>query len=120
MVPLFLGFNVFISALFPSLSVASYSYISLKSLDYSFFGVLREFLYVPLPLDEKFRVKAFIDVFAYRGAKAFASFFLLLFPVFLPIKPLYLATGLLSVISIMWLYVAFQIAKTHKASEELT
>ena len=35
-------------------------------------------LYIPLKTDEKFRAKAFIDVFAYRSAKAFASLLILL------------------------------------------
>ncbi len=111
MIPLFLGCNIFMTFLFPSLSTVSYSYVSLKSVDYSFFGVLRELLYAPLPLDEKFRVKAFIDVFAYRSAKALASFFLLFFPSFFSIKPLLFSTILLGIVSLLWFYAAFQMGK---------
>jgi ATP/ADP translocase len=47
--------------------------VFLKSIDFSLLGVIREMLYVPLKLDEKFRAKAIIDVFAYRSAKAIVS-----------------------------------------------
>ena len=57
--------------------MATYSFASIKALDYSFFGIIREMLYIPLKTDEKYRAKAIIDVFAYRSAKAFASLFLI-------------------------------------------
>ena len=49
------------------------SFVFVKSVDFSLFGILREMLYVPLKLDEKFRAKAVIDVFAYRTSKAAVS-----------------------------------------------
>jgi ATP/ADP translocase len=47
-----------------------------RSIFLSLFGVIREMLYVPLQLDEKFRAKAIIDVFAYRTSKALDILFL--------------------------------------------
>ncbi len=114
MIPLFLGCNLVLTSFFPSLSTVSYSYIGLKAVDYSFFGVLRELLYVKLPLDQKFQVKALIDVFAYRSAKALASFFLLFFPFFLSINPVSLSMGLLAIIAVSWFYIALKMAKMEK------
>ena len=76
-VPLFLAFNSIVFLIFPSFTMATYSFASIKALDYSFFGIIREMLYIPLKTDEKYRAKAIIDVFAYRSAKAFASLFLI-------------------------------------------
>lgn len=76
-VPLILMTNGLLFLAFPSFLVISYCYAAIKIFDYSFFGVIREMLYVPLKLDEKFRAKAVIDVFAYRSAKAGASLLLL-------------------------------------------
>jgi ATP/ADP translocase len=76
-VPLALGLSTLISILYPSFFVLSLSYVFLKAIDFSLFGVIREMLYVPLKIDAKFRAKAIIDVFAYRTSKALVSFLLL-------------------------------------------
>ena len=62
----------------PTFAILSASYVFLKAVDFSLFGVIREMLYVPLQLDAKFRAKAIIDVFAYRTSKALVSLGLLL------------------------------------------
>ena len=62
----------------PIFTIASLSLCTMKLLDFSIFGVVKEMLYVPLKPDEKFRAKAVIDVFAYRTSKAFASLLILL------------------------------------------
>jgi len=56
----------------------SLAFVFLKAVDFSLFGVIREMLYIPLKMDEKFRAKAIIDVFAYRTSKAVASCFILI------------------------------------------
>lgn len=61
----------------PSFAAIAFAFICTKSIDFSLFGVIREMLFVPLKLDEKFRAKAVIDVFAYRTSKAAASLLLL-------------------------------------------
>lgn len=61
----------------PTFAMAAIVLAVTKSIDFSLFGVVREMLWVPLKLDEKYRAKAIIDVFAYRTAKAFASLLLL-------------------------------------------
>lgn len=61
----------------PSFAMITLAYGMTKSIDYSLFGFLREMLFLPLKLDEKYRAKAVIDVFAHRTSKALISFLLL-------------------------------------------
>lgn len=72
-IPCILLANMIIFICFPTFAVISGAFIFLKAVDFSLFGVIREMLYIPLKLDEKFRAKAIIDVFAYRTSKALAS-----------------------------------------------
>jgi len=72
-VPFVLLSNAVFCWIIPSFAVVSFSYAFLKAIDFSLFGVIREMLYIPLKLDEKFRAKAIIDVFAYRSSKALVS-----------------------------------------------
>lgn len=77
-IPLLLMVNAGIFLYAPFFGMIALSFITIKSFDFSLFGVIKEMLYIPLQPDEKFRAKAFIDVFAYRSAKAFASVLILL------------------------------------------
>lgn len=61
----------------PGFVMVACAYAFTKAIDFSLFGVLREMLFIPLKLDEKFRAKAVIDIFAYRTSKAMASLLLL-------------------------------------------
>ena len=54
------------------------TYGTIKCFDYSVFGIIKEMLYQPLKVEEKFKAKAIIDVFTYRSAKAVASLIILL------------------------------------------
>lgn len=72
-VPLLLCSSALFSMALPTFAAISFSYVFLKATDFSLFGIIREMLYVPLALDEKYRAKAIIDVFAYRTSKAFIS-----------------------------------------------
>lgn len=90
LIPLLLCLNSVIFQFFPFFGVISFAYISIKSCDFSLFGIIKEMLYIPLKPDEKFRAKAVIDVFAYRSSKALASALILglqalLGSVFLPL-----------------------------------
>jgi AAA family ATP:ADP antiporter len=73
LIPLFLCASALCSWAVPSIALISFSFVFLKAVDFSLFGVLREMLYIPLKLDEKYRAKAIIDVFAYRTSKALVS-----------------------------------------------
>lgn len=71
--------------IFPVFGALSLSYGIIKTFDFSFFGIIKEMLYIPMKPEEKFHAKAVIDVFAYRSSKAVASFLILLFsPQLLP------------------------------------
>ncbi len=63
--------------IFPSFPFICLYFANIKALDYSIFGIIKEMLYIPLKVDEKFKAKAIIDVFAYRTAKACASLIIL-------------------------------------------
>ena len=76
-IPAILTAMAFGQWMIPSFAVTAIAYSLTKSIDYSIFGVLREMLFLPLRLDEKYRAKAVIDVFAHRTSKAFASFLLI-------------------------------------------
>jgi ATP/ADP translocase len=87
------------------------SFASIKSLDYSVFGIIKEMLYIPLKVDEKFKAKSIIDVFAYRTSKACASFFILAIQI---IAPLWLDPCLswtLVAIFAVWICVIFAMFK---------
>jgi AAA family ATP:ADP antiporter len=77
LVPLLLIINAIMIFFYPSFIMATIAFVSIKTFDYSFFGIIREMLYIPLKRDEKYRAKAIIDVFAYRSSKAIASLFLI-------------------------------------------
>lgn len=72
-VPLILLMNAAALIYLPSFALISFAFVFIKAVDFSLFGVIREMLYVPMKLDEKYRAKAVIDVFAYRSSKALVS-----------------------------------------------
>ncbi len=72
-IPVYLGMLTLGTIFFPSFSILALSYGSIKALDYSIFGIVREILYIPLKVEEKFQGRAVIDVFVYRTSKALAS-----------------------------------------------
>ena len=77
LVPLLLSAGVIGQFFMPGFAMIAFAFVFTKSIDFSLFGVIREMLFVPLNMDEKYRAKAVIDVFAYRTSKAIASFMLL-------------------------------------------
>lgn len=77
LVPLLLIGNAALLWIAPTFSMISFGYVFIKAIDFSLFGIAREMLYIPMKMDEKFRSKAIIDVFAYRSSKAFVSIFIL-------------------------------------------
>ena len=63
--------------LFPGFGIVTFTVIFLRSYNSSLFSIIKEMLYIPLNPDQKFRAKAFIDVFLFRFAKIFASLIIL-------------------------------------------
>ncbi len=73
MIPILLLANALWMISLPTFAVLAGAFVFIKAVDFSLFGVIREMLYIPMRMDEKFRAKAVIDVFAYRSAKALVA-----------------------------------------------
>ncbi len=111
LIPFLLCLNAVAFQFFPLFGVISFAYISIKSCDFSLFGIIKEVLYIPLKPDEKFRAKAVIDVFAYRSSKALASALILglqavMGSIFLPI----LNWGSIALF-VLWIGIVFALLK---------
>ncbi|MBF8263228.1 MAG: carrier protein [Parachlamydiales bacterium] len=103
----------------PGLVMITFAYSLTKSLDYSLFGIIREMLFLPLKLDEKFRAKAVIDVFAYRTSKALASFLLLGLQFFVGSQVATLTNAVLMGIFIAWIGVVTLIFKKQEQAYQV-
>jgi AAA family ATP:ADP antiporter len=111
MVPFILLCNSIGYIIRPSFAMISITFASVKSLDYSIFGIIKEMLYIPLKVDEKFKAKAIIDVFVYRTAKACASFFILIIQIIAPFALDQYMSWSLVWIFIVWIGVIFTMFK---------
>jgi ATP/ADP translocase len=102
-IPLVLLGNSLLSLALPTFAAISFCYIFIKSVDFSLFGIIREMLYIPMKLDEKFRAKAVIDVFAYRSAKALVSLCILGLQLLLGAEILGVASTLSAIVFLAWI-----------------
>jgi AAA family ATP:ADP antiporter len=112
-VPFLLLGNACITSLIPSFGIISFSYIFIKSVDFSLFGVIREMLYVPLKLDEKFRAKAVIDVFVYRSSKALVAICILALQWTVGSELLALTSQISIAVFIAWIALVFFMLRRH-------
>jgi ATP/ADP translocase len=119
-IPLTLCLNACSYLIFPFFGTISFCYVSIKSFDFSVFGVVKEMLYIPLKVDEKFRAKAVIDVFAYRSCKAFAALLILSFQALrdFPILPV-LTVGCIGIF-LLWAFVVFKLFKQYDPVAEIS
>lgn len=92
-------------------SMMAIAFASVKCLDYSIFGIIKELLYIPLKVDEKFKAKAIIDVFIYRTSKAFASLFILVIQIIAPLALNHLLSWTLVWIFVLWIVVVLTMFK---------
>jgi ATP:ADP antiporter, AAA family len=104
-IPLVLLGNAITAMVIPSFALISFAYVFIKSIDFSLFGVVREMLYLPMKMDEKFRAKAIIDVFAYRSAKALVSICILGLQFFLGSEILGVTSVVSTVVCLGWIAV---------------
>jgi ATP:ADP antiporter, AAA family len=116
-IPLLLLCNGLFLFFVPAFAIVSYAFISIKTLDYSLFGIVREMLYIPLNVKEKFQAKAVIDVFAYRAARGIGSFLILLLQLFTAYLPFLLSLSSI-LIFFFWLFIVFKLNKTNGLSEK--
>jgi ATP/ADP translocase len=112
-IPLALLANAVGMVFIPSFALVSFSVLIIKAIDFSLFGVIREMLYIPMKVDEKFRAKAVIDVFAYRTSKALVSLCVLGLQLFAGLELLrwvsYITVGIL----LLWLGVVWFLLRRH-------
>ena len=116
LVPMMLFGNGIMLLFLPSFGMISYAYASIKTMDYSVFNIAREMLYIPMRLDEKFRAKAIIDVFAYRSARGVASIMILLIQVVFPLSVSFILGWLALVVMLIWMFVLSLLFKKHDYS----
>jgi len=116
LIPFILLGNSSLSLLFPTFSVVSYSLISIKTVDYSLFGIVREFLYTPLSSSEKFQAKAVIDVFAYRTSKAVASFIVIALQAFSITYLVSYVSIILIFLCTLWIFTVTKLFRLEKAA----
>ncbi len=114
LLPAILCINAIGSLCFPLFGVIAYSFAVIKAFDYSVFGIIKEMLYIPLKVDEKFKAKSIIDIFSYRTSKAFASFLII------SISSLSLLRFCPLILFLMWLLAVVFLFRTSEAPEKIT
>jgi ATP:ADP antiporter, AAA family len=115
LIPTILISNAAVSLFYPTFSMIAYSLVSIKTVDYSLFGIIREMLYTPLNAAEKFKAKAVIDVFAYRTAKALASFIVIILQAFTITYLISYVSVILIFLCSLWLFTVTKLFKLEKA-----
>lgn len=118
-IPVLLCLSVLSSWAIPSFAAVSLCFVFIKSIDFSLFGIIREMLYIPLQLDEKFRAKAVIDVFAYRTSKALVSLAVIALQGLAGIHILSWISGFSIAIFAAWMATVFYMFKKNSFEERL-
>jgi AAA family ATP:ADP antiporter len=117
MIPLVLAVNCFSFIAFPAFGVISYAFLTIKCFDFSLFNVVKEMLYIPLKTQEKFRAKAVIDVFMYRGAKVFAFFVVMIMQIFLADSVVAAISWVNLALLVTWCFVVYSIRSYYQDKE---
>lgn len=107
LIPCTLGTNALLLLLSPSFGMMTYAQTCIKVTDYSLFSTIKEMLYIPMKIVEKFHAKAIIDVFAYRGARAIASSFVLICQRLPSIDPFFIVGGISLSFFAIWIVTVF-------------
>lgn len=107
-IPLLLTLGALSFAIAPSFTLISLFLVGIKCMDFSFFTIFKEMLYLPLRVEEKYYAKSIIDIFICRSAKAFASLFLLLLQ-FYHLNVLSMVTAVLLAVFALWIFVAHRL-----------
>ena len=116
LIPIIFFFNAIGYLIFPTLSMISYSFFIIKTFDHSIFNILKEMLYVPLKMDEKFKAKAVIDVFAYRSSKAVASVLIIFLQLFFSSQALPILPWIQTLLFSIWVSLVFFLLRPKKTS----
>jgi len=103
-IPLFLMICASLMFALPIFPILAFTYGAVKTIDYSIFGVIKEMLYIPLTIEEKFKSKSVIDIFAYRSSKALASILIIALEFFFISSIEKVVTCLLIFIFFLWVF----------------
>ena len=118
-VPVFLGCNAISFLFFPVIGVMTYSFLMIKCFDFSVFSVIKEMLYIPLRVEEKFQAKALIDVFVIRASKGIASFFILFLQYFFVENTVVFLSWVNLSLFLIWCFLTSSIKSSYSISEKL-
>lgn len=122
LVPAILGVCALIFLFSSSFTVMATFFVTLKALEFSLFTVIKEMLYIPLRLEEKFQAKAIIDVFMGRFAKIGASLVILgsqfLFPSYIGSLISWLSLGIFLLWCLLVASLKEKYPKYEKSSDE--
>lgn len=116
LIPFVLCANFLAFSIYPSFFLISFNFLTIKAFDFSIFSVIKEMLYIPLKTEEKFKAKALIDVFMYRGAKVFASIFILALQTYLSAHVIHLVSWLNIALFVSWIFVVVSIKDGYETS----
>lgn len=107
-IPIVLIINALCLISFPILVVSSMALISVKSLDFSLFGIIRERFFSSLGTKERFTGKSIIDVFVSRSSKVLVSLLILGFQQITSINIISMLTWFSFIIGILWVTLIFK------------
>lgn len=110
-----LGVTIFLCA--PSFYVISSFFVVLKALEFSLFTVIKEMLYIPMRLEEKFQAKPIIDVFMGRFAKIGASICILAVQFFCPSYTMPIVASTLLALLLGWIYLVLGMKSHYEKSD---
>ena len=109
-IPGLLGLSVVGFALIPKFGAIAAGKVASKAFDYSLFRAAKEILYIPLSHPEKTQGKAFVDMMAYRMAKAGTSALLL---ALLALGRPQLALAVTIACLLLWIWLTTQLNRRH-------
>ena len=112
MIPGLLGLSVMGFALIPRFVAIAVGKVASKAFDYSLFRAAKEILYIPLSHPERTQGKAFVDMMAYRMAKAGTSALLL---ALLALGQPQLALAVTIACLLLWIWLTVQLNRRHSA-----
>ena len=111
-IPGLLGVSVMGFALVPKFGAIAVGKVASKAFDYSLFRAAKEILYIPLSHPERTQGKAFVDMMAYRMAKAGTSALLL---ALLALGQPQLALAVTIACLLLWIWLTLQLNRGHSA-----
>ena len=118
-IPLFLMICASLVLAVPIFPLIALTYGAIKAIDYSIFGVVKELLYIPLSMEEKFKAKSVIDIFAYRSSKAIASLSVIVLEFFFLAHTQRVISILLFIIFALWTLSVVALYKTEKVVKSI-